>query len=304
MRIGITGGTGFLGGLLTRRLLSHGHAVLVFTRNPARARDRVPPAAAVAAWDPRRAMPPERLDSLEAVVHLTGLSLFGLWTPARKQRIVESRVAATRNLLLGWKRAASPPRVLLSGSASGIYGDGGDRELTESAPPGDGFLASLCRDWEAEARAALTLGVRLVILRTSLPLHPGGGLLGAMLPAFRYGMGAVLGNGRQWFPWIHMEDWLSLVEFCLGSAGAGGPVNLAAPHPVPNREFTRALASALGRPAFLRVPGFLLRTAAREPAEEMVLVSQRVVPARAMELGFRFRFPGLEEALRDLVRER
>lgn len=299
MRIGITGGTGFLGGLLTTRLLSEGHDVVVFTRSPGRA--RLPQGASAVGWDPRKPMPPDRLDSLDAVVNLAGLSVFGLWTAGRKLAMAASRVTTTRNLLLGWSRAASPPRVLVSSSAVGYYGDGGDAELTEDAPPGRGFMAALARDWEAEARAGITLGARVVLLRTGIPLHPSGGAMKTMLPAWRLGLGATLGNGRQWFPWIHSEDWLSLGVFCLTSEDAAGPVNASAPNPVTNRTFTKALAASLGRPAVLRVPGFLLTLAAREPAREMALVSQRVVPARARELGFRFRFPELEGALEDLV---
>jgi uncharacterized protein (TIGR01777 family) len=301
MRIGITGGTGFLGGLLTVRLLSEGHEVVVFTRSPERARARIPRRAVPAAWDPLTPMPPGHLDSLDAVVTLTGLSAFGVWTPARKLGMVQSRVTAARNLMLGWTRAAAPPKVLVSGSAVGYYGDGGDAELTEAAPNGRGFMADLVRDWEAEARVGLTLGARVVMLRTGIPLHPAGGALRVMLPPFRLGLGAVIGNGRQWFPWIHIEDWLALAAFCLTTEGAHGPLNGTAPNPMTNRAFTKALAGVLGRPAVLHVPAVLLRAAAREPADEMALVSQRVVPARALELGFRFRFPELEEALRDLL---
>jgi hypothetical protein len=273
----------------------------VFTRNAERARKRIAGGVDAVGWDPRKPMPPERLDALDAVVNLTGLSAFGPWTAGHKLGMVTSRVTATRNLLLGWSRAAAPPRVLVSGSAVGFYGDGGDAELTEAAPRGHGFMAGLCRDWEAEARAGNSLGARVVLLRTALPLHPSGGVLGVMLPPFRCGLGATVGSGRQWFPWIHAEDWLSLAVFCLTSTAVAGPVNGAAPHPVTNRTFTKALAAALGRPAVLRVPGFLLKMAAREPATEMALVSQRVLPARALELGFRFRFPELGPALKDLV---
>jgi hypothetical protein len=174
--------------------------------------------------------------------------------------------------------------------------------LTEDSPRGRGFLADLCVDWEAEARRAESQGVRVVFLRTTLPLDPGGGILRGMLVPFRLGLGMRLGSGRQWMPWIHIEDWLQMVLFALDEEAARGPMNLAAPEPVPNREFTRVLASALGRPAFLRLPSWVLESMGVQ-GREGALISQRIVPAKAQALGFAFRYPQLEPALRDLMRK-
>lgn len=299
-RIGITGGTGFLGRHLSRRLLSRGHRVVVFTRSPERARGGVPSEVRLEGWDPvDTPMPPARLDPLDAVVNLAGESLAGFLTPAKQRRARTSRIASTRHLIEGWRQAADPPRVLLSSSAVGFYGDAGDETVTESSPSGTGFLADLCRDWEAAAAPAAA-GSRLVTLRTGLPLHPGGGLLGVLLPFFRWGAGPVFGNGNQWMPWIHLEDWLDLVCFALDHEEVTGPLNLTAPAPVRNRELAGALGRALGRPVFLRAPAFLLR-ATFPKADDLLLSSQRVLPRKAEAAGFRFRFPELPAALADLL---
>jgi uncharacterized protein (TIGR01777 family) len=300
VKVGVTGGTGYLGGHLVRRLLDRGDAVTVFTRNPAAARGRVPGGAALEAWNAARdPLPPAVLSTLDAVVHLAGESVAGLWTARKKSRIVESRVLGTRLVVEGFQAANPRPRVLLSGSAVGIYGDGGETEITEDHPAGTGFLAEVARTWEFETRAAAREGVRVVLLRTGLPLSPDGGLLEAMLPVFRFGLGAVLGSGRQWMPWIHLADWIELTLFALDTKTVEGPLNLTAPRPARNEEFTKELARALGRPAFLRAPAFLLRLGG-EQAREMVLASQRVVPSRASEWGFAFRHPELRGALEDL----
>jgi uncharacterized protein (TIGR01777 family) len=302
MRIGITGGTGFLGRHLATRLLESGHEAVAFTRSPARARSLLPARAGIEPWDPLSGPPdPAQLDPLDAIVNLMGETVTGRWTAPKRRRIADSRVTGTRHLLQGFGRAASPPSLLLSSSAGGFYGDGADAELSEDAPAGTGFLPEVCRRWEAEAEIGRTLGARVVLLRTTLPLHPAGGFLRALLPAFRLGLGTVLGNGRQWLPWIHLEDWLSLVQFALEREEVSGPLNVTSPEPARNRAFTRTLASVLGRPALLRAPAFLLRLAAPQIADEMILISQRVVPTRARELGFSFRFPELEGALRDLL---
>jgi len=299
-RIGITGGTGFLGRHLSRRLLARGHQVVVFTRSPERARDAVPPGVRLEAWDPvETPMPPTWLDPLDAVVNLVGESLAGFLTPAKQRRAYHSRVTATRHLVEGWLQAVDPPRVLLSGSAVGIYGNAGDASLTEASPPGTGFLAGLCRDWEAEA-APVAPASRLVTLRTGLPLHPEGGFLRVLLPVFRWGVGPIFGSGDQWMPWIHLEDWLELVCFALDHEEVTGPLNLTAPAPVRNRELAGALGRALGRPVFLRAPAVLLR-ATFPKANDLLLSSQRVLPREAEAAGFRFRFPELPAALADLL---
>lgn len=300
MKVGITGGTGYLGGHLVRRLLTRGHTPVVFTRDPEAARARVPAGIALQAWNAtREPLSPAVLSTLDAVVHLAGESVASRWSAAKKGRIVESRVVGTRQVVEGFQAANPRPRALLSGSAVGFYGHGGDDEITEDRAAGRGFLAEVGRTWEFEARGAAGPQTRLVLLRTGLPLSPNGGILKAMLPAWRLGLGAILGSGRQWMPWIHLEDWLGLALFALDTETVRGPLNLTAPHPARNAEFTRALARAVGRPAFLRAPEWLLR-AGGEQAREMLLASQRVVPARALDAGFAFRFPDLDSALADL----
>jgi hypothetical protein len=300
VRVGITGGTGFLGRALARHLEASGHEILIFTRNPGAARDRLPETYRVAGWNPvGEPLDPTHLDGLDAVVHLVGETLLGLPTPARARRVRASRIEATRHLVEGWRRAGTPPGVLLSSSASGYYGDRGETPLTESAAPGTGFLADLCRDWEAEAVAAEALGVRVVRLRTSLPLHPEGGFLATLLPLFRLGLGATLGSGRQWMPWIHLQDWLAMVTWALTTRTVSGPLNVTAPEPVRNETFSRTLAGVLGRPLFLRIPELLLRRL--EAARELALASQRLIPEVAARHGFSPRFPELEPALRDLL---
>jgi uncharacterized protein (TIGR01777 family) len=302
MRVGITGGTGFLGRPLVARLLARGDDVTVFSRTPERARRTFPPAVLTARWTPDGTpISPGVVSGLDAVVSLAGESVAGIWTAAKKERVRESRLRGTRSIVEGILGASPRPRVFLSGSASGYYGDGGDAVLTEDAPPGRGFLADLCREWEAEGRRADSPSTRVVTLRTSLPLHPEGGLLGGLLLPFRLGLGVRLGGGRQWMPWIHRDDWLSLVLHALDHDHVRGPLNLTAPSPVTNDAFTRELARALGRPAFLRVPAALLRAALGSMADETALVSQRMIPAAALATGFTFRFPELGPALAGLL---
>ncbi len=234
-------------------------------------------------------------------MNLVGESVFGRWNEAKKRRILESRVKSTRHVVEGWRGASSRPRALISGSAIGYYGHGGERELTEEAPPGSGFMAGVCQAWENEARVAETLGARVVLLRTALPLDPSGGFLGTLLPIFRAGLGGKLGDGRQWMAWIHMEDWLNLVLAALDREDVRGPLNLCAPHPVRNETFTEALGRVLGRPTLFRVPALALELVLGEMADEMPLVSQRVLPAHAQRLGYEFRFSDLEPALHDLL---
>jgi uncharacterized protein len=296
MRVGVTGGTGFLGSRLVDRLRRRGDAPVVFARNPSRAAALL--GVECRGWDATRVMPPDPLQDLDAVVHLAGETVLGIWNEAKKQKVRDVRVLGTRHLVQGLRDANPRPRILLSSSASGYYGEGGESVLTEASPRGTGFLADLCVDWEAEAAAAEALEVRVVFLRTTLPLDTGGGILRGLLLPFRLGLGGALGHGRQWMPWIHIEDWLDMVLFALDQDAPRGPLNLSAPHPVRNEELTRTLARVLRRPAFLRVPTFLL---ARSEQGRGALMSQRIVPAKADALGFRFRHPDLEEALRSLL---
>jgi uncharacterized protein (TIGR01777 family) len=298
MRVTLTGGTGFIGRALARRLLEEGHAVHLLAR---RRPEGTEPRAAFSVWDAAAGDPPlESLEHTQAVIHLAGEPVAQRWSEAAKARIRASRVEGTRRLVGALARLERPPGVLVSASAIGIYGSRGDEWLTESSPPGHGFLAEVVRQWEREAQAAEALGLRVVRLRIGVVLSREGGALARMLPAFRAGLGGRLGSGRQWMSWIHLEDLVKLILFAVRTPGLRGPVNAVAPHPATNAEFTRALAAALRRPAFWRVPGFLLRALFGEMAS-VLLDSQRVRPEAALAAGFRFRRPELAEALRDLL---
>ena len=297
MRVGITGGTGFLGSRLVEALKKRGDIPVVFTRASKTGANTL--GVEFRNWNALAPLSPDEVSDLDALIHLAGESVLGLWTPKKKQKIHDVRVLGARHLVDAMRQASPRPKIFLSSSASGYYGDAGDAVLTESSPRGVGFLPQLCEEWEMEAARAEEFGVRVVRLRTTLPLDPGGGILRAMLVPFRLGLGAVLGSGRQWMPWIHLDDWTRLVVHALDHAGIEGPLNLAAPRPVRNAEFTHALSRALRRPALLRVPAWVLN---RFPqGREGVLVSQRILPAKAEAEGFKFQHPQLEEALQHLL---
>lgn len=286
MIVAITGGTGFIGNALVEALKARGDQVRLLSRT------RGP-----YLWDPLAGPPPpEVLDGADAVVHLAGETVSQYWTAAAKRRIRESRVVGTRNLVEGLRRMSAPPRVLVSASAVGFYGDRGDEILDESSAPGTGFLPEVSQVWEAEANAASGLGIRVVTKRTGVVLHPGGGALAKMLLPFKLGLGGRLGSGRQWMPWVHLDDQVGLTLFALDTPSLSGPVNAVAPDPVTNAEFVRALGRALRRPAVIPAPAFALKMALGEMAQ-IVLSSQRVVPRALEQAGYVFRYPRLPDAL-------
>jgi len=299
----LTGGTGLIGGRLAQRLRDAGRSVRFITRDPTRVALRG--AERAFGWDGVR-IDPAWLDGADAVVHLAGEPIFGgIPTAARRERIWSSRVDSTRSLVnaLAALSAERRPRVFVCGSASGYYGDSGDEEVDESEPPGPGFLAELCRDWEAEAARARELGVRACSLRSGVVLARKGGALGLMLPIYRAGLGGALGSGRQWFPWIHVDDCARLALFAIERDDVSGPLNCAAPGCVRNAEFSAALAKALRRPAFFAVPAFAVRAALRDIAPAL-LSSLRLVPAAALKAGFVFRYAALEAALAEILAAR
>jgi len=262
---------------------------------------RAPAAPGQVEWNPAAtaAIPnPEPLEGITAAIHLSGSNLAAhRWTTAYKREMIASRVDSTRvlaRLLAGLRR---PPRALLVASATGIYGDRGDEILDESSATGAGFLADLCRQWEAAARPAVEAGIRVVHLRFGVVLGPGTGALARMVPIFRLGLGGRLGNGRQWMSWISLADLVAAILLILENPAMAGPVNLTAPNPVTNAEFTRALGRALHRPAILPAPAFALRLALGPMAREALLASARVRPARLVEAGFQFSQPMVEKAL-------
>lgn len=295
----ITGATGLVGGRLLRELVREGAAVRTVSRHPERAGRRLPPGAAVFGWDGVHP-PAEALIGAEAVVHLSGEPIFsGPLTQKRRRSIRDSRVDSTRAIAsaLGRVGPAERPRTFLCGSAVGYYGSRGEEVLDEGSPPGEGFLADVCRDWEAAAQRAEEHGVRTTALRTGIVLAREGGALPIMAMPFRLGLGGQLGDGRQWVPWIHADDWVALARAALSRDTESGPVNAVAPEPARNRELTRALGRVLGRPTFMRVPAFALRAALGELADEL-LGSRHVVSKRHEALGVRFRHADLESALR------
>ncbi|MCB9701544.1 MAG: TIGR01777 family protein [Myxococcales bacterium] len=300
MRIFITGATGFIGGHLARRLLNEGHELVAWVRDPARA--RLDPAVERVAAGGGAAAMKAAIDGCDAVINLAGEPVIGRWSEARKRALIASRVDLTEALVAAIAGAKAPPRVLLSASAVGYYGDRGDEEIDEAAAPapaGD-FLADLCKRWEAAAAAAEDAGVRVVLLRIGIVLGREGGALQAMIGPARLGLGGPMGSGAQWIPWIHVDDLVAMIVAALGDARYRGAVNGVGPAPARSRDFAATLGAVLRRPAFLRVPAFALRMGLGEAASAL-LGGQRALPRRAQAAGFRFRFATLEAALRDLV---
>lgn len=297
MEILLTGGTGLLGRALCAQLIAAGHSLHVLSRRPEMLGElcgsEARPLRSLGEWKPSL--------HFDAVINLAGAPIVDLpWTTGRKRVLRESRVGLTRTLLERIRAAERPPGVLLSGSAIGIYGERGELACDEQTvlPAGENdFAAVLCHDWEAAAQEAAPPGLRVCLLRTGLVLSPEGGLLARMRLPFRLGLGGRLGDGTQWMSWIHIDDWVSAVCHLLAGEGASGAWNLCAPTPVRNADFTRELAEALHRPAFLTQPPFLLRAVFGQRAG-LLLGSQKILPARLLASGFRFRHPELRDALR------
>ena len=306
MRILITGATGFVGRALVARLLREGHSVRAWVRSPRRAAslfggDAGGSIELIDAAGGAVAMQVAIADT-DAVINLAGEPVIGKrWTAARKQTLWSSRVDLTDLIVDAIATSPTRPRVLVSTSAVGFYGDTGAREVDEDSPPATGFLAELTVGWEAAALRAEALGVRVCLVRIGLVLGREGGVLAQMLPVFRLGLGGPIGSGEQYFPWVHLRDVVSLFVAALTDPELRGPVNAVAPGIVTGRGFAQALGHALHRPAILRVPSLALRLALGESAVA-VLAGQRVAPRRTQALGFRFMFPSLGEALADLVR--
>ncbi len=279
MHIAISGASGFVGRRLTANLERSGHRILRLARGRTDLQ-----------LDP----------PLDAVVHLAGEPVSQRWNKEVKQRIRDSRVEGTRNLVAGMAKLENKPKVFVCASAVGLYGERGEQWLDESAAPGVGFLADVCTEWEAEADRAEALGIRVVKIRIGLVLGRDGGALAAMLLPFRLGLGGRLGSGKQWMSWIHLDDLTGMIQFAVENGQARGAWNGVAPHPVTNSEFTRQLAAAVHRPAFFIAPEFLIKLGAGEMAQ-ILFFSQRCRPAAALEAGFQFRYPELGPALRAVL---
>lgn len=299
MKALVTGATGFVGPRLLRLL----DQPVVLSRTPERARQTLGPLAGpIFRWDPLQGPPPaEAFEGVDVILHLAGESVAeGRWTAAQKARIRDSRVLGTRYLVQGIARTEPRPRVLVSASAVGYYGNRGDEELTEASSPARDFLADVCVAWEEEALAAEQHGTRVVTARTGIVLGAGGGALGKMLTPFKLGAGGPLGNGRQWMPWIHVADLARLYVHAAETSAIRGPMNAVAPHPVRNTEFTKALARQLHRPAFMPAPYLGLRLLFGEFAQ-VLFASQRVIPKVALDSGFEFQYPDITAALREIL---
>jgi len=290
--IALTGAAGFIGRHILRIAAKRGHDVVAFSRDPER--------TVSGAIETRRFSldEPPNLHGCDAVIHLAGEPIVGLWTRGKRRRILESRVRGTQRITEAIDGLSAKPEVLVNASGIGFYADGGDSELGEDAAPGSGFLAETVRAWEAAALGGKC--ERVVLLRTAVVLGKEGGALRLMAPLFRAGLGATIGSGQQWMSWIHVEDVARLALFAVEDSGVHGVVNTTAPWPVRHGDFVSTLARVLHRPSFFRVPGLLLRALHGGLAAEL-LESKRVVPAAALKAGFRFNFPELQPALRDLL---
>jgi uncharacterized protein (TIGR01777 family) len=301
MRVAITGSTGLIGSALTRSLLADGHQVTRLVR------ERSAPTAAdgsrSAQWDPNRGrVQPGALDGVDAVVHLAGAGVGDKrWSTAYKQEIRRSRVLGTQTVARACADSATPPRVLVSASATGYYGDTGDGRTDESTPAGQDFLAGVCVDWEAAADPARQAGIRVVHPRTGLVVSARGGAFGRLFPLIRFGLGGRLGSGDQYWPFISLTDHIAALRFAIDDQEFSGPVNFTAPEPLTNREITSAMGRALHRPTIASVPAFALRAVLGEFASS-ITCSARVVPAALLKAGFAFSHPTIDEALQSVLR--
>lgn len=300
MKVLITGATGLIGRSLCASLSDKGNTVIGISRSPETAHGVA--AAELKKWDSDSApFPTEALAGVDAVVHLAGEPIVAhRWTDNQKKRIRDSRVLTTRALVDGFRGLDVKPAVFVCGSAVGFYGNRGDELLDEAAPPGNDFLSDVCQEWESEAARASELGIRVVQLRTGVVLSADGGALPKLLAPFKLGVGGKLGSGKQWFPWIHIDDIVCVFCHALNTSSLAGPINGAAPEAATNAEFTRQLARVLHRPAFLPVPEFALRVLMGEMADAL-FASQRVVPKAALDSKYEFRYPHLATALESLL---
>lgn len=295
MRVLVSGSSGLIGTAIIHALEAGAHTVVRLVRSPVQGGNTV-------SWNPvRQTIDRSGLEGFDAVIHLAGEPLLGRWTAAKKRRIVESRIGSTRLLSESLASLERRPGVLVCASASGYYGDRGDEVLTEHSPAGRGFLADVCRDWEAAAAPARSAGIRVVTLRTGLVLARGGGLLKTMLLPFHLGLGGPIGRGRAYWSWIAIDDLVAVYRFAIARADLSGAVNAASPNPVTNAEFTRTFAAVLHRPAVLPLPPFALRLVVGAEAANEMLSGTRLSPARLLAAGFRFQYPELDPALRHVL---
>jgi len=297
-RILVSGVSGPIGAALVPSLKASGAQIVRLVRagtaNAPVDEEQIP-------WDPAQTVAPEAVSGFDAVIHLAGESIVGRWTLAKKARIRDSRVAGTRNLAQSLAKAKDKPQVFICSSAIGYYGNRGDEVLKEESSVGAGFLADVCREWEAATQPAAEAGIRTVQIRTGIVLSPKGGALGKMLLPFKLGLGGRLGDGRQWMSWIDVQDMVGAIHHILKTDLLQGPVNMVAPRPVTNTEFTKTLAGALSRPAMFPVPAFAVKAAFGEMGETVLLGSQRVEPTQLVASGYPFRFRKLRASLEGML---
>ena len=296
MEIAVTGAHGLIGSALIAKLEQSGHRVARMVRT------QPPPDSPDIFWDPEKAyVDNTKLSGKDAVVHLAGETISKRWTPDQKRSIQWSRTRGTQLIAEAVRQAAIPPKVLISASAIGYYGDRGSEMLRETSAPGTGFLAEVCRDWEASTEVASRAGIRVVHLRTGIVLSKKGGALAQMLPPFRAGFGGVVGSGKQYMSWIALDDHIAAIVHTIQTHSLRGAVNLVAPNPATNRQFTKTLGKVLGRPTIFPLPGFAVRLIFGEMGKELLLSSQRVEPVQLLTSGFSFKYPQLEPALRHVL---
>jgi uncharacterized protein len=293
-RILVSGISGPIGAALVPLLRSRGYEIVRLARGHSTGKEQI-------SWDPLEPVSPDSVSGFDAVIHLAGESIFGRWTVAKKAKIRNSRVVGTGNLAQALAEAKSKPQIFVCSSAIGYYGNRGDELLNESSAPGTGFLAEVCRDWEAATKPAIEAGIRTAQIRTGIVLSPRGGALGKMLTPFKLGLGGRVGDGRQWMSWIDVRDMVGAILHILKTDLLQGPVNMVAPKPVTNAVFTRTLAHVLMRPAMFPVPTFMVKTAFGEMGESTLLGSQRVEPARLVSTGYPFRFQDLRASLQNML---
>ena len=297
-RILVSGASGPIGRALLPSLKASGARIARLVRlngqDGARDEERI-------LWDPLQPLSPETVVGFDAVIHLAGETIFGRWTAAKKARIHDSRIFGTRRLALALAQAKNKPQIFICGSAIGYYGNRGDELLKEESRPGTGFLAEVCQGWEAATEPAVEAGIRTAQIRTGIVLSPDGGALPKMLPPFKLGLGGKIGDGRQWMSWIDVQDMVGAIHHILKTDLLQGPVNLVAPKPVTNIEFTKTLAGMLHRPAIFPVPAFALKLAFAEMGEDVLLSSQRVEPSKLIATGYPFRSRELREALATIL---
>jgi uncharacterized protein len=294
-RVLVTGVSGPIGAALVPSLKARGGQVTRLVRGPISSENQI-------SWDPAKPLSPNAVSGFDAVIHLAGETVMGRWTTGKKTKIRESRVLGTRNLAQAMAQAQARPRVLISASAIGYYGNRGDEVLREDSAPGNGFLAEVCREWEEANQPAAAAGVRTVQMRIGVVLSPTGGALQKILPAFRMGVGGNIGSGRQWMSWIHVQDLVGAVHHILTAELLQGPMNLVAPRPATNAEFTTTLGAVLSRPTIFPVPVFALKLAFGQMGEEVLLASQRVEPGKLAASGYCFQYSDLRAALEALLK--